>query len=432
MNTFAPVYVLSACRDWSTLSYELLLQIMQQLPQEDRLRAGLCCSTWRTAANAATDSVQLLAFEEERALALVPWLQQHGRHVISLQIKLHEGIHLCKLPCDGLRELFVKHSSKIHLPLLPPAAVTSLTSLILQPTKSTGPTLVASTNPQLSAYQQLLQELRGFTCLQHLCLGMDGFTAPCLRSEDMWDALQSLQQLTRLEVHHMYDVMRGCRARISSLTNLQALVLQSSGVTSGLVDDHWDGMQHLEALTELQILADANGQCDGIEHISSKDSVGRLTGLRSLHLRACTWEPAVLSAVTGLHDVTLAAYANPTETLAWLQQQQQLTRLCWTGDLQFTGLPDDDAFGAITASPALRELDIKIALPKAAWLRMFPANRQLQQLTSLRTPLKWYDGDSTLLNAEGVSALVKCCPALQVRVVVACYKTLRLNCGVLL
>jgi len=413
------LYVLSVCRDWSTLSYELLLQIMQQLPQEDRLRAGLCCSSWRAAANAATDSVQLLAFEEARALALVPWLQQHGPQITSMQIKLQEGMQLGKLPCNNLRELVVGDDSCIHLPLLPPAAVTSLTKLSLQwDTVHEAPRLAASED-FYSPEQQLMQELRAFTQLQHLFLGVDG--RPC--EVIVWDSVQHLQHLTQLEAQHVFHVMGGCRARISRLTNLEVLVLHDSYWSTSEGYDTFDGLQHLKRLTKLELFGEKRRPFDLWIHTHSTSSLGQLTGLRTLHLRYCDVELAVLSAITGLHSITLdGAYLSPATLLqAWLQQQQQLTHLCLRGPLfRAQSSPEFDVtlFGSITASTSLRVLDLQeLRLPKAAWPHLFPANWLLPHLRVLQAPSVWSCRvGSAFLDAADAAALAQCCPALQVRV----------------
>jgi len=431
------LYVLPDCRDWSTLSYELLLQIMQQLPQEDRLHAGLCCSTWRAAANAATDSVQLLDCDEARGLALVPWLQQHGPQISSMQIKLQEGMQLGKLPCNRLCELIVGYDSNIHLPLLPPAAVTSLTKLSLQSDTAHGaPRLVASTDLH-SAERQLLQELRAFTQLQHLCLGVDGRTPLNVSSEDVWDSVQHLQHLTHLKVHHIRHIMSGCKARISRLTNLQRLALHDWDIYDEDLDkDVFSGLQHLQHLTELKLSGDQLHPDDLIILPCSTSSLGQLTGLRTLHLGCCDVELTVLSAITGLHSFTLDEAClievmapdlrGPATLLqTWLPLQQQLTHLCLKGPIFRVGFGAEMA-GSITASTSLRVLDLQeVDLPSTAWPYLFPANRLLPHLEVLQAPSEWLYGRHDLLDAAGAAALVQCCPALQVRVVDIKYRTAR-------
>jgi len=417
---FTPV-CLPACRDWNTLSYELLLQIMQQLPQEDRLRAGLGCSTWRAAANTATDSVKLLDCDEARALALVPWLQQHGPQITSMQIKLHRGLQLGKLPCNNLCELIVGYNSRIHLPLLPPAALTSLTKLSLQSdTGDCAPSLVASENLPFPE-RQLLQELRAFTQLQHLCLGVNRHTPRNVSSEDVWDSVQHLQHLTRLEVRHIRFIMSDCNARISRLTNLQVLVLDSYWHIER-ADNVFDGWQHLKHLTELKLIRGGVGDLGIFPKCTS--SLGRLTGLRTLHLGLCDVHLEALSALGGLHSITLdVVYFRPAELLqAWLRQQQQLTHFCLQGPLfRHQSSPEFDValFGAITASTSLRVLDLQqLRLPKAAWPHLFPANRLLPQLKVLQAPSEWTGRvGSAPLEAADAAALARCCPTLQVRVV---------------
>lgn len=239
-----------------------------------------------------------------------------------------------------------------------------------------------------------------------------------ITTEEVWGTCQHLQQLTHLELHNRHSSLSGCTARISKLTKLQELGLLEAKRQASPDHDRFDGVQQLQRLTQLKI----GGYWNIMDILShSASSLGRLTGLHKITLTHCNVQLDALSAVTGLGAITLEhVYSSAASLLVWLQLQQQLTSLCLKGSVfSAQPLPEDDvaAFSAMTASTNLRVLDLhhlRGELPKAAWQHLFPANRVLQQLTSLQAPDAWLSHGCALLDAADAAALARCCPALQV------------------
>jgi hypothetical protein len=288
------------------LATESLVSILELLPLQDRLCAGLTNSTWQAAANAATSSLSLPTCDHTLQQSLQSWVLQHGQHLTSIQLSMDHPMdmepasrrELKLLPCSKLRELVIE-DGLFAPPLLPDAAATSLTKLELQ---SITP---AATPPWASAQQQCLRELCSFTNLQsvHLCLGLldeDEYEQCCVTSREVWDSVQHMLQLTQLELHAVAPVMGDCHGRISCLTKLQRLGLheaephQATAQPPGV--DQFDGMQHLQNLTDLAFKSEADLQiCAG-----SASSIGQLTNLRSLSLTSCQCDFAALAAITKL------------------------------------------------------------------------------------------------------------------------------------
>jgi len=121
---FAP----QAEMDLSSLPKDVLRLILGKVPM--RARVGRCspvCKEWRTAAVAATDSMQLNSCTAPESLQL--YLKQHGQHLNSFSLKMRKQ-QLMHLPCSRLQEL------RLHGGMLQPAVLhapaATLTKLVLE------------------------------------------------------------------------------------------------------------------------------------------------------------------------------------------------------------------------------------------------------------------------------------------------------------
>lgn len=109
---------------------------MALLPYEDRLTAGMVCSTWHIAELVASrSSIQLTDCSLPHWLQLKQWLSSYGQHVSSLQLSQSTSLDayefkVGELSCSGLFEL-VLSGAVLQTPLLHPAAADTLTRLVL-------------------------------------------------------------------------------------------------------------------------------------------------------------------------------------------------------------------------------------------------------------------------------------------------------------
>jgi hypothetical protein len=151
------------------------------------------------------------------------------------------------------------------------------------------------------------------------------------------------------------------------------------------------GLKYLKALTGLSLGPDKHSFPVAITAGHSR-SIGRLTNLRSLELTRCTFTTSAVSrltALTALHMQNIRA----TEALhvaffPWLESLP-LAVLSVGGVNGPSGVAvaPAAAWAALTASSALQQLDLSSANPpREAWPHIFPAGRQLLQLTSLQLP----------------------------------------------
>jgi hypothetical protein len=381
----------------------LLGLCLQQLPVKDRLQAGLACSTWQTAADAATDSIVLNSTDRLNSTdsaglqALHRWLQRRGHNVFSVQLKLAYDTLLQQLPCAKLRDVHLE-GGIVAWPLLPPTAASQLTRLVLQGVRacSRAEQPVGDITPSAEAAQQLVKGISSLTSLQHLVIDVCGLCA--MGCAAACQALQTLHGLTHLELQQMGSALQGPQQHLSHLKNLQVLSLSFAG------GEHCPaGLQHLQRLSRLSFL----GRVSITQAHSS--SIGRLTGLRDLTLKDCEVEAGALSDVTALQHACLqgVTWRSAAALEQWLAQQRHLTRL--EGGLSYEPA---DIFAAVTASTTLQELDLSSSyLASAAWQHMFPAGRQLLHLHTLW--LGWSGYNIAVAGAAEVASLVQCCPALR-------------------
>ena len=240
------------------------------------------------------------------------------------------------------------------------------------------------------------------------------------------------------------------------------------------------GVQHLQQLTKVQFGGDGYTSVNIKISSDTRSTLGQLTSLQCLSLRYIECDLEAFSAVTGLHSLSLQACGcghgyfsqgpvalSKHKLQSWLLRQHQLTYLALgdsyplldeSWDLPLIGEPDDprghidfedeeeyqykdeqgnfdfaawdqqqpapgsvpgmEVFGAFTASSCLQCLDLsQAALQHNAFQHIFPADRQLPQLTSLLLPKELYEPrdeyTGLLLKPADVRAMVACCPALR-------------------
>jgi len=110
------------------LPKDVLRLILGKVPLRSRIsRCSLVCKTWRTAAAAATDSMQLDSCKAPESLQL--YLTKYGQHLNSFSLKMSEQ-QLMHLPCSRLQELRL-HGGKLQPAVLGTPAAT-LTKLVLE------------------------------------------------------------------------------------------------------------------------------------------------------------------------------------------------------------------------------------------------------------------------------------------------------------
>lgn len=362
------------------------MQIFQRVCQYDRLSAcARTCSLWRVPARAADTAITVRSCSGERYAALQDMLLQHGPQLEAVQLQLQlqqlaqpiiihgvsstpsqcERLSLVpQLPCAKLREL-VAANARLQAPLLPVAAMVTLTKLVL--TSS----CFVSTN--LDSPLELAGELQQLTSLQHLRL--DAPVCPgsaATNTVDVWCWLQHMQQLTHLTLHAPY----GSRLAIKP--------------PSGSNISNSDG-----------------------EGSNGSSVAARLPALTSLDLERCDCNVAVLSSITALQHLSLEAtrWDSDRGLYSWLEAQQHLTHLRLAGfpqppDAWYNPVPSYKAFAPSTKLQSL-DLHDQNFDSSSAYQRIFA--RLLPSLTRLRLPMRRGFSEPS---AADVQALACSCPAL--------------------
>jgi hypothetical protein len=208
------------------------------------------------------------------------------------------------------------------------------------------------------------------------------------------DTLQSLQQLTYLELRTV---------------ELQAL----------------DDLQHIQGITRLQdlrlgLIGDHTIQAS---MLSGSEKLTCLELLRGPPGRGCRIWPGVVSKAPqvqhlALVDCSIANGAAGVEQLmAHLQHVQQLTYLNLRGSLWNCAPVPAAAYSSLTANSKLQHLDISdCVLAAGAWQHVFPPGRQLPALRELHiAAVRFLETPSyNYVTAHvPVAELVGCCLGLQ-------------------
>lgn len=223
------------------LPFEVLVAVLQLVPQQQRLALARVCRSWATAAAAASSSIQLSlagttpAARHERTAGFSTWLQQHAAQLSSLELQGHTMSRpRLQLPADALQQLqnlcltdcrAVFASSTRNQPPTSAPAAAALTSIQLQ-----GCVLEWSL-PSLPKTTQAVALLSNLCtlCLQQLLPGELSREQQAALQQIVPAAFRQMTQLTRLV--------------LKQLNQYESVLL--AGVAAGL-----GGMRHL---IELQV-----------------------------------------------------------------------------------------------------------------------------------------------------------------------------------
>lgn len=345
------------------------------------------------------------------------WLQRWSQQLGSLRMVLHQTQQLQQLPCNTLSKLMVR-GGELQPPLLFPPLVSTLTKLVLE-----------NTSLLISAQQQSLvlrQELSRLTNLRHLALRIRGWQQAAA-DEGTWQFLMPLQDLTelRLGADCGAGMMPGLAMNISRFISLQVLEIEDTVYRSAPQVDPLCSLQHLQSLRKLRL--SGNG-CRITQNSST--SLGSLTGLSCLQLQLCYFSVAAVSAITGLQSLSVQHPYYPVtaaKLYAWLPGLQQLTSLCLGGQrvspADLPAGPDRNAAcRAPTGSRYLQKLDLQnVYMPEDTWQHVFPADKEMVQLTYLKLPRGLESIPGGTLGTATVQGIVRCCPCLQVGCCCGCH-----------
>jgi hypothetical protein len=333
----------------------------------------------------AASSIRAVNAQQQHVDSVLLYLRNHGQHVHSIDLKgaVCHTVSLQELPHAKLQGLSSLKLCNLDLQLQPGDGFQGVLGAVmpLKRLRFAWCTLHAPRPGQdgLAAALLLLPDL------QHLSLDGSGRAKSSLGT---CNALQELQQLTYLELSHGWVRDQHGPWQLQQLTRLQDLrlfcgkgdTLQASMLSS------------LQRLTHFIV----HGSYDG--GVFEAGALAGKTQLQHFELMGCD---------------NAGGSAGIAELLSHLQPLQQLTHLtlhpCWkTQSLYMAAAPPAAAYSALTASGKLQLLDIAgWPVPTALWQQMFPAGRQLPDLTFLQI------GDTSPPTVAEGSRLVSCCPRLR-------------------
>jgi hypothetical protein len=387
------------------LPRELLLQVLRQLPQQDRLAAcAVTCKALHTAAGLATQEVQLMPVKltQQQADAVVAWLSKQSSRALN------------KL-CLGSR-----HRPEQPIALsLPWQRLGQLTSLMLwnvivplADCSSSGSSSNVCGLGQLSLLRRL--ELEWLREPKYSSFTAAAYTA------SLGEALGQLVQLTELSLSGDGGgwLSGAVLGRASSLSQLQCLKLVDVGSSHCPVR-----FADLPCgLTALHL------SCVGtaITFDSSSSSSWQLPLLRQLKVQDCEVPAAALQRMPQLQHFwcendLLSDFHGIAAGLQHLQQLQTL-KLAWFGqDMQAA------EFAGLTASSHLTSLELlTCGVDEGAARHMFRQGQLMPQLQRFliagcdsdwggdaRDALEEFSDWSVLLQDGDADRIVTSCPALQ-------------------
>ena len=368
--------------------------ILQHVPLKDRLASARVCKTWAEAAALATSSIKRSALSGAKLPGLQSWLQQHGRHLTSLELSVHAArntvlqlpdlrqLRSLELACCQLQLQSVAHRQRTRsaarspVVLLPHLTALELGCFVL----STPSTLL---------------QLTRVTTLRSLKLDGIEITAklqqrPKQLSHALSAVLQCNTQLTQLHVSGL--VLED--AALGALSSLQQLQECWVGVCDGRVQGSWracEGAGSTSAnllsglppsLTSLSI-DEGRPSFDGtMTHVTLPRQLLQLTRLQQVMLDKARFCPSALASMTQLQQLHLdtcswvgdaAAGAAAGDQLsqgvaallAAVGQMLQLESLYVEGLWQGASLNSPDvpvqSYSALTASTCLQRLSLSVA-----------------------------------------------------------------------
>lgn len=392
------------------LPVEIWLQVMQRLPQAQRLRSGLVSSTLHRAAVAATRSLEVNTRfgtnEEERAEGAMRYLQnpQLGGSLTSLKLCSSAPMEFSHLPCPQLLELDMHGWGRgfdatppVVLQLGPqpdglPGALGIATGLTRLKLSSCAVTSTSNTTHPLAHLSALvnLQSVK----LSDVAVRRGGHVVVKRGFDsEMVDTFPGtvfpfLQQLSHLRLEHVGFEDVHC---ISSATSLRELRLALS----------FDS------------------------HTSIRPPVAFPSSLHTLTLKGegVSLHPSVLSTASqctllDLHGVGLGSMSGNGATFVAAMPALQQLAVLKLQDLYFDWPPLAGAAGAaqytaLVSSSQLRELTVrKCELPYGAWEHVFAGPGVLGTLTKLLVYEKLSRRRDDYWRAPAVLNLVRRCPQL--------------------
>jgi len=402
---------------------------MRHVPLPERLT---CCTLvsqmFKRAAVAATDSICCVvpAVEKQQGSFLLGnlfcWLSSLHQHVTSLQLNnaRHDTLH--QLHCQHVQLLTLRNC---NLMLSSTAAghagivdgVRSLTRLSLEFCRVLDD----------DGAETCLMALAKLPDLQHLVLGAltNGQQQRLSLPRDL---LPQLTKLTYLEARSNVVLSAEALQHLSCLQLLHTVSLDL-GRTSHASTAALSALQDCKQLQDLELKRMgahlALSTAPVLQH-----HAGQLTALK---LTCCSMDTAILSCMSVLQQLDLVrVQLLPSDTAVLLQVLPTLLRLqqLQLSHLSTTWLPASAAYSALTASPALQELELcSCSIPAAAWQFIFPPQigpqaTRLTKLKKLFLGQQWVSRAAAMrevadhapgsaLCAADVERFVRCCPGLQ-------------------
>jgi hypothetical protein len=381
-----------------------LLAVLQCCAADDQrslFSAARAHSRLHQTAIAALHSISAAVPEQQQVDSVLQYLDRHGSHVDSLKLRGpdEDELTLCQLPPSlQLHSLVL---AQFHVRLLPGNGSQGVLGAAADAAARAPPLTQLQLNEctLLDGVKSLVAALRQLHALEHLSLYSISETPfgkwVCFPT----GVLQQLQQLTYLELAYIAlqgpDPAGPFLQPLTALTRLADLRLgdlvpERQRVTASILS----GMCHLTRLAVISAAFEPAALADKPK-------------LQHLELAVCTVQPPV--GGSGL-----------VALLSQLQQQTQLTHLDLRHSVRMGAMgaavgrnPPAAAYAALTASSKLQHLSIsECRLPADVWQHLFPADRQLQHLTSLDISAVDNLSYGASPAPEG-SRLVSCCPSLQ-------------------
>jgi len=399
--------------DLSLAPMDIITVVLQYFCDKDRFTCALVCKACSNAAAAATRKIKVWQPTVQTFNCLQQWLQNHGHHLVVLQLHECGGLALTALPCAQLQDLMlhgdcqdgsnINVSSRVWGDI---AAATKLTSLALQALQT------ASQQADVVSALTALQDLEQLTWHDVQCSG----------ERQLCDSLL-LQHLTKLTALDIERVSAAAFIHVGSLTKLQYLSVSAAAdwAAAGC-----PGLQELKALTRIksgQRVEDIPASVSQLTALQELDvftatptalnRLQALTGLTHLHVR---WLEGLSLAIPplqlpGLQHLMLADWSNsgpmPMSFLASCTQLRVMT--LWAIDLRGPG--------SLVASTMLQHLVLGgcglsaadgVAGGPASWQQVFPGPGRLPHLTSLQLSCMRPD-----LQVVDIERVVACCSSLQ-------------------
>jgi hypothetical protein len=277
----------SSSSSLARLPREVLLQVLRQLPQQDRIcSCAATCRSLLTAAGQATQEVQLChtgasdddEVSQQQADALAAWLTKYSSS--SLQaVRLHTSIYTY----TGFSTSRTPVTLRLPWQQLGHLTSLSLRGIVIEATDCSSSSSSWKGLSQLPLLQQLhLEELHQ---PKEITFDVAAYTAA------LGCALQQLVQLTELSLSTDCLWLDGAvLAGASNLTRLQSLKLEGIGSKECPVQ-----FQYLpSSLTVLHLVDVVTSSAPDSSNNSSSDSTWQLPALKQLTIVDCVANPTVL------------------------------------------------------------------------------------------------------------------------------------------